>query len=232
MKKTGIGLSGNQLKLMALLCMTVDHIGMMLMPRQAIFRIIGRLAFPIYGYMIAEGCHYTRSMKKYLLGLLAVAALCQIVYFVAMDSVYMCIMVTFAMSVGLIWLIKNAREKQSVIAWSAVAAGVFAAFFTTQMLPDLLPKTDFGVDYGFLGVMLPVVVYLCDTKAQKLLAATAVLCLLSLDTWQILWFSLLAVPLLALYNGRRGKRNLKWLFYLYYPAHLGIIWLIGQWLRV
>ena len=61
------GLTGNQLKLLALITMTIDHIGMILFPHIPLFRIIGRLSMPIFAYMIAEGCRHTRNRKKYLL---------------------------------------------------------------------------------------------------------------------------------------------------------------------
>ena len=64
------GLTGNQLKLIAVITMTIDHIGLAFFPQQMLFRVIGRLAFPIYAYMIAEGCRYTRSMGKYLRGII------------------------------------------------------------------------------------------------------------------------------------------------------------------
>ena len=57
------GLTGNQLKLIALITMTIDHVGMMLLPQLRILRAIGRIAFPIFAYMIAEGCRHTRNRK-------------------------------------------------------------------------------------------------------------------------------------------------------------------------
>ena len=61
------GFTGNELKLIAMIAMTCDHVGLQLLPGVPVLRIIGRLALPIYAYMIAEGCRYTRSRKKYLL---------------------------------------------------------------------------------------------------------------------------------------------------------------------
>ena len=59
------GLSGNQLKIIALIAMTIDHIGLQFLPHVTILRIIGRLAFPIFAYMIAEGCLHTRNRRRY-----------------------------------------------------------------------------------------------------------------------------------------------------------------------
>lgn len=221
-------LTGNQLKLIALVAMTVDHVGQLLLGQYVLLRIVGRLAFPIFAWMIAEGCRHTRSMGKYLVSMAAIAAVCQGVYFVALRSLYMCILVTFSLSVGICWLLRQAKEKQSVLFGILAVAAIAGAFFLTDILPLLLPGTDYSVDYGFLGVMLPVVLYLCKSKKMQLIAAAAVLCLLAVwSDWHVQWFALLALPLLALYNGRRGKWKMKWLFYIYYPVHLVAIWGIG-----
>ena len=63
-----IGLfSGSTLKLIAALCMLIDHVGHHLLPSVAILRIIGRIAFPIFAFFIAEGCRYTRNKLRYFL---------------------------------------------------------------------------------------------------------------------------------------------------------------------
>ena len=234
MEQRTLGLSGNQLKLIALVSMTLDHLGLLLFWQHLAFRIVGRLAFPIFAWMIAEGCRYTRSMGRYLGMMAAVATLCQIVYFVTLRSLDMCIMVTFSLSVSLCWLIKLAQEKKNILFGFLAAFGVIALFFITDILPILLQdKADFGVDYGFLGVMLPVVLYLCKGKRMQLLLAAGILLLMALwSVWKVQIFALLALPLLALYNGKRGKWKLKWLFYIYYPAHLAVIWLLGMLIRI
>ena len=64
MKQLSPGLSGNQLKLIALITMTVDHMGLILFDQFILLRIVGRLAFPIFAWMIAEGCRHTRRMGR------------------------------------------------------------------------------------------------------------------------------------------------------------------------
>lgn len=93
------GLTGNQLKIIAMIAMTCDHVGMQIFPRLLWLRMIGRLAMPIYAFLIAEGCRHTRDRKKYLLRLLGMGALCQAVYLLAMGSLYQCILITFSLSV-------------------------------------------------------------------------------------------------------------------------------------
>lgn len=209
------GLTGNQLKILAMIAMTCDHVGLQLLPQFPILRILGRLALPIYAYMIAEGCRHTRDRKKYLLRLAALALVCQIVYFFAMGSLYQCILVTFSLSVCLIclWDFKPG--------WQFYAA-ILGCYFLCNVLPDLLPGTDFRIDYDIWGVMLPVLIYFGSIKGL-----TVGLLLLALDFGGTQWLALFAVPLLMLYNGQRGKANIGKLFYFYYPAHLVIIYLLS-----
>ncbi len=218
-------LSGNALKLIAALSMLLDHMGLMLFPRITFFRILGRLALPIYAYMIAEGCRYTRSRKRYLISLLAVAALCQIVYFVAMESLYMCIMVTFSLSVAMIYLWDWAMTRPAPQGGFLVMAALTVLWLLCEY--PLFPGTDFAIDYGIFGVLLPVLIYLGKDKKQAFLMTALGLLLLGLARGGIQWFALLGLIPLALYSGTRGKYKLKYLFYIYYPAHLAVIWLIG-----
>lgn len=218
-------LTGNQLKLIAMITMTVDHIGFLLLPHLLWLRLVGRLAMPIYAFFIAEGCRHTRSMPKYLGSVAVMALLCQIVSFLA-GSWYQSILVTFSMSIGLIFLLQKARTAKSFIWWALFGIALAAVWFVTQTLPGLLPGTDYRVDYDFLGVLLPVVIWLMPAKPWQLLVTAAILLLMGASNLVQL-FSLGSVALLALYNGQRGKHNIKQLFYWYYPAHLAVLYLIS-----
>lgn len=220
------GLTGNQLKLIAMVTMTLDHIGAVLFPHVLWLRLVGRLAFPIYAFFVAEGCRHTRSMPKYLGSVASVALLCQVVIVLA-GSWYQCTLVTFALSITLILQLQKLRETKNVFWMLLFAATLAAVWFLTQTLPALLPDTDYAVDYDFLGVILPVVIWLMPTTSLQLLGASVVLLAMGLTNYYQL-LALGAVALLALYNGQRGKRNIKWLFYWYYPAHLGILHLISM----
>ena len=216
------GFTGNQLKILAMITMTCDHVGMMLFPRFLWLRLIGRLAMPIYAYMIAEGCRHTRDRKKYLLRLLGMGALCQVVYFLAMGSLYQCILITFSLSVWLICLLDRVEQEKNSRNWAKLWTGVMVVFFLCVVLPDLLPHTDYEVDYDLAGVLLPVLIYGAGTRG--LLIGLA---LVALDYGGIQWLAFLAVPFLLLYNGQRGKANMGKFFYWYYPAHLVAIYGIG-----
>lgn len=214
------GLNGNQLKILALLIMTVDHIGMILFPYATVLRIIGRLAYPIFAFMIAEGCRYTKNRKKYLLSVAAVAFVCQMVYLIAMKSLYMCIFVTFTFSIILIYTLDFARDKKKLWAWALAALVLLAVIFIAYVVPRKFPIRDFRIDYGIVGILVPVFIYIGRNKWEKLLLAAFILLLLCIDYRWVQWYCLLALPLIALYNGERGKLKMKYLFYLYYPLHL------------
>ena len=218
-KKSFPGLTGNQLKLIALISMTCDHVGLQLFPDVLLLRILGRLALPIYAYMIAEGCRYTRNRKKYLLRMSGLALLCQLVYFFAMGSLYQCILVTFSLSICLIYALDNLQHHPGRTA-RVLALGVFlTVFILCVVLPDFLPG--FEIDYGLMGVLLPVLIYFGRPVQNYLLGGLILLCF---AYGGIQWWGLASIPLLAVYNDQRGKYNMGKLFYIYYPLHLVVIY--------
>lgn len=221
------GLTGNQLKLFAVIVMTIDHIGHILFPGVMWLRIIGRLAYPIFAYMIAEGCTHTRSMPKYFATMAGMAAICQVVVYFVTGSLYQYILVTFTLSILLIGVLKKALQTQSILWWLITSAALGAVWLLTQWLPAQLHGTDFSIDYSFWGVMVPVLVWLGKTKGQKLLLEAAGLVLIAGNVSNIQTLALCALPILALYNGQRGTWKLKYFFYLYFPAHIVVLEMIA-----
>ena len=219
-------LSNNQLKTIGIITMTLDHIGAYLLPEMEILRTIGRLAFPIFAYMIAEGCTYTKNRKKYLGTLCFVALAYQAIYFMVTKSLYMGIFVTFSLSVAFIYAMDFARTHKNHFGMSVLFAAFACVLITTDALPKII--RGFSVDYGFAGVMVPALVYGVRTKRDKLLRLFLGLVFLSGVQGGIQWYSLLAVPLIALYNQTRGKIRMKNFFYIYYPLHMAVIYLIGM----
>ena len=177
-----------------MVAMTVDHVGMVLFPQYRILRILGRLAMPIYAYMIAEGCRYTHDPKKYLLRLLGLGLACQVVYFFAMGSLYQCILITFSLSVMVIYSLDWAKKQGSLPTFLVAIAAACTVWLLCEFLPTLLPGTDFAIDYNFFGVFLPVLVWLGKTKKHRLLLFSAGLILLSLDCGNLQWFCLATIP--------------------------------------
>lgn len=215
--------TGNMLKIIALICMTFDHVGKEFFPNLLWMQIIGRIAFPVFSFMIAEGCRYTKNRKRYLLILGIMALVLQIIYYIFEKSLYMCIFVTFTLSVSLIYAFDSFRKDKKLKNFVVALCVLYGIFYLTKILPQ---TTTFWVDYGFFGTLLPVVIYFCNKKSIKLTLFTLMLLLISLDLGGIQIYSLLSLPLIMLYNGKRGSLNLKYLFYVYYPLHLAAIYLM------
>ena len=217
-----LGLNNNQLKIIAMVSMLIDHMGYILFPQYRWMRYVGRLAFPIFAFMIAEGCAHTRNRGKYLLRMAAFAAVVQVALYVTLGSLKQCCFVTFSLSILTIYAVDTYRKNKGF--FSTVLAGLTLAalVYVCVLLPYRL--TGFKVEYGILGVLLPVVIYMVPGKEGKVVAAAAMLVAMSGNWGSFQWFGLLALPLLALYNGNRGKARMKYLFYIFYPAHLVILY--------
>lgn len=224
--------------------MVVDHIGVFFFPYTAIWRILGRIAFPLFAYTFAEGCRYTKNKAAHFALLFSVAVVCQVVYyFFDEGNLNMSILVTLSLSAIFIYSLQYLKKclfTPSVSAVEKITSGtLFAALIVTVYL---LCET-FVIDYGFWGCLLPVFVSLFDLKdipmpewKNKLdnkyvrilcLAVGLIFLALSMNVGGLLqyvqWYSFLALPILFLYNGQKGKLKLKYFFYAFYPLHLVLL---------
>lgn len=224
MKSIFKGLTNNQLKILACFSMLLDHVGKELLPDIKLLQIIGRIAFPVFAFMIAEGCCYTRNKRAYFLKISGLALGCQFVYFIAERSFYQNVLVTFSLAVLTIFAVDAVRKRRNALSVVWLLTDIAVVLFLCFGFPEIV--SGFHIDYGIFGLMLPVAVYLAPKKSVKLIVLTVFLTLLSIDLGGIQWYSLISVIILALYNGKRGKINLKYLFYIFYPLHLALIYLV------
>ena len=221
-------MNATQLKIIGIVSMTIDHIGYFLFPQMTVLRMIGRLAYPIFAYMIAEGCRYTRNKVRYLGTVLAIAGLCSAATYFSERSLYQSIFTTFSCAMILIFALTAAKEataRAEKIFWGVstmMLVFLYFAVFQLRLIPGL------ETDYGFLGIITPVLVWLGRSKAEKLAGLTIGLCLLSVELGTVQFCSLAAVILLYFYNGERGNHSLKWAFYAYYPLHIAVLYGISQ----
>ena len=225
-----IGLTNNQLKIIAMISMLLDHIGLQLFPNLQILRIIGRLAFPIFAYMIAEGCFYTKNKARYLLLIFGLGSICQLVFYFFMGSLYQGILMTFSLSIISIYAIDYYLDKRNWKSLSLMVFTILSVAFLSLTLPMILKNTDFEFDYTALGILLPIAIYYSKNKLQKILYTAFILLLLS-NIYDNQIYSLLSLPLLLLYNGERGKYKLKYMFYIFYPAHLVIVYFLSFFIK-
>ena len=221
-------MNATQLKVIGIISMTIDHIGYFLFPQMTVLRVIGRLADPIFAYMIAEGCRYTKNKARYFCTMLAIACACSVVTYFAERSLYQSIFTTFSCTILLIFALDAAvktAERAEKFFWgicAAVLTFLYFAVFQLWMIPG------FETDYGFLGVITSVLVWLGRSKAEKLSGLTVGLCLLSAELGTVQFCSLAAAGLLYFYNGERGNHSLKWAFYGYYPLHIATLYGVAQ----
>lgn len=215
----------NVLKIIAVISMLIDHIGAYIFPDAYWLRCIGRLAFPIFAFFIAEGMRYTRSRKRYVLTLLVFAIISQIPYGFLREFYYLNILFTFLIAIFAIFLIENYKKNETLYMIYLLLLGSVLLFVEFLNI----------VDYGIFGVLLILVFYFVKDKKLSLSLGAACLVLLTLKMMLFAGFtlrstvqflSILSLPLLYFYNGNKGKVNLKWLFYIFYPLHLLVILII------
>ncbi len=242
----GWGLSASTLKIIACIIMTVDHVGAYILTDLLILRVIGRLAFPIFAYFIAEGCRYTRHKLKRFLLVFGFAILCEGVYLVYSGKLDGGILLTFSFSILLIYQVQALKRALAQRRWGA------AVLWTMLLAASLVGVYGFSkyvlyVSYGFWGVLIPVFTALPDYKEgeaprffrylsgrpQKLALCTLGMVLLCLSPGiaKIQIYCLFSVVLLALYNGKPGVKKMKYGFYVFYPLHLVVIFLLEKLIR-
>lgn len=227
------GLTGSQLKLIAITAMTIDHFTWLFFPGYdtrwfvVLLHIIGRLTAPIMCFFIAEGSHYTRDRKRYALRLFAFALVSHFAYCAAFDIP----MVPFRSGVlnqtGILWS----------LAWGLVAISIDESpqLRTWQKMVLILLICIITLPSDWSCVATLVVVNFASNRGNfkkqawglvLFVATYALIYAIFQDVFYgILQMTVvLALPLLRLYNGQRGAMpGGKWLFYLYYPGHLALM---------
>lgn len=221
-------LSANALKIIACVAMAIDHMGYMIFPSQKIFRIIGRISYPIFAYFLAKGCYYTKNRLKRFLTLLIFAVVCQTGFYLFTKETKMSILVTFCISELLIYFL--CYFKESLASDKVLTCYLSTFFFGLGIIFTILFCFKVHVDYGFWGCIAPVLTAIPMKKQKTIgIAETLFLCLgiyllqFSNTLGYINYFSYLAIPFLLVYNGERGKYNIKYFFYFFYPLHLCVL---------
>ena len=223
------GLNANQLKLIAIIAMTIDHLVWTLVPGYStewwviLCHVIGRLTAPIMWYFIAEGYHYTRNIKKYAGRLFLLAFISHFAYNFCFGIPFLPFQTSVFNQTGVVWSLAwglvllhvvNSDLKQ----WQKICCIILACLIT------------FPSDWSCIATMAVVFIgsYRGDFKKQMLWMmlwtfAYAAVYFLFIDKLYafIQLFTCLSIPLLKLYNGQRGQRKgMGKLFYIYYPLHL------------
>lgn len=241
------------LQIIAVIAMTIDHIAWLIFPGYShhpvaiLCHILGRIAFPIMAFFIAEGYHYTKDKKKYILRLFIFSLISHIPYMLTSISfneygwlslIPFCTgvgitrflnqtSVLFAYLIGLLMLcVNNSKKLNSVV---------------KTLLILLLALVAFPSDWSSIASLIVLAIGSSrDNKIKQLLLSAMwigiyiIVYYFALDKiYALIQLGvLLTIPLLMLYNGKKSKSNkvnktMKWFFYIYYPLHLLILGVIG-----
>ena len=223
-------LNSNQIKLIAIIAMTVDHLTWAFFPGlQAVWyvyalHIVGRLTAPIMWFFIAEGFHYTHDRKRYMFRLFLFAVISHFAYDFAFGIPFLplstgvfnqtSVMWSLAWAVALLIICNSEKIRQWIKIVCIVAICLIA----------------FPSDWSSIAVMAPFFLYVhrgeFKKQARSIVFWTFIYALVYFIFIDRLYgalqmFTFLSIPVLAKYNGERGSwKGMKWLFYIYYPAHL------------
>lgn len=240
-------LNSNQLKLIAIVAMTVDHIAWAVFPGYpldavpVIMHIIGRLTCPIMCYFIAEGYHYTKNINKYTARLFIFAVISHFAYIFASNdfvdaksfipfyygNVLNQTSVMWSLAWGLVMLrVANSEKLNSfvkVLSIIAICVITLPSDWSCVASPCILA---IGTNRGkFKNQMFWMIFYVAIYSAVYFFAIDKAYGLIQMCV-------VFSIPIIHLYNGERGKKPkinkfMKWLFYIYYPLHLSIIGIIN-----
>lgn len=240
-------LSGTALKLIGILTMLIDHIGaavlelgvlrgqgmvynidilgttrgQQILDVDILLRSVGRIAFPIFCFLLVEGYVHTSNYRRYLKSMLVFALVSELPFDLAVwnTPIYLGSQnIYFTLSIGLAALYFLDRIKtvdtfrRGMIAGLIVAGACLAA----QLL---------WVDYGFYGVLLILLFYYLRGKRFPLFLAGSAVLILTEGIGFAPYF-VLSMALVCLYNGKRGRLRRKYLFYWFYPVHLLLLFAI------
>lgn len=238
-------MTSNTLKLIAIILMVIDHMGYIVEPFSydiyIIMRLIGRIAFPLFIFVLSESIYFTKSKIKLLNRLFVFSLISEISfnlyfnYLVTNNGIFTSHNIFFTFSIGLILIILiEAIIKNKKIIFPLIFL-VLIGFIISELFIDIysyLFSFISACDYGFIGVISLVILYFekksfpNTTSGKNLRIITIMLmCFLLYNISLYFFFAIISLVLIWFYNGEKGKGN-KYFFYLFYPVHLLILSLI------
>lgn len=221
----------SQIKIIAVLTMVIDHIGLFFFPDIELMRLIGRLAFPLFAWLIANGAYHTRDIKKYIGRLLLLAVISQVPFAVAngfIDTPLVYLNVVFTLVLGLAAIYVHKTYNNPIL---SIAAAVLSLILAYAL----------NTDYGAFGVLMILAFYVFYQK--KLLTLISQTAIFLIPTSIYLYESanrvnlpdfffasrteivgLLSIIFILLYD-RKKAPGMKYFFYYFYPAQYVLIYL-------
>ena len=234
------GMPADVIKVIAIASMFIDHVGAVFhasLPSDLymILRMIGRMAFPLFAFLLIEGFFHTRDVKKYLLRLAIFAVISEIpfdfAFFHYVDGWmywgHQNVFVTLTLGLGAVTLLELVRKKFTSMDFLPHLAQMLLQVlivFLTGTVADML-----GGDYGHMGIYLIFVFYYFrDNKIAASLGVLLWLMVYDIYSQTIMQtYGMVALIPILFYDGRKGNVPLpKWFFYGFYPAHILLLALV------
>lgn len=221
------GISADLLKWIAIVTMFIDHVGAAVVEKTNllhqpnggmvyfILRYIGRLAFPIFCFLLIEGFYHTRNRGKYLRNLLIFALISELPFEISFlgEIVFGFRNVYWTLAIGMIMMLLFEKIKEKK--WEKANLWFFLTIAACAILAEIL-----HTDYGAIGIILIYILYkLRDVRKQQCICGAIA------TAYEIT--APIAFLLIYKYNGVRKQKHLKYFFYAFYPLHL----LFLYWIR-
>ncbi len=256
MREQDFGITGEQLKIIAILLMVFDHIHQMFLFIAKFdltwMSMLGRLVLPIFLFMCAEGFHYTHDRKKYLLRLgvssvlMGIANQVIMTFFPLQDVVLtnnaFCTMFVSAVVMYGIEKMKDGKIIKGLLFFLLPALPMVLSILAVQSYNILLARVSLILpsystgDGGMLAVALCVALYLLRQKRWAQYVAIACVSLLAtgfqftgLFSTNYEWMMVFSIFLIMLYNGKRGGGS-KYFFYVFYPSHIFALYFLAYYI--
>lgn len=213
-QKNKIGLNSFALKIIAITSMLIDHVGAVFFPQVMILRIIGRMAFPIYAYLLVEGFIYTHDIKNYMLRLGIFALISEVPFDLVFFGKPLFLLhqnVFFTLFLGIVVLYFYSKAPNAV----QRIVIVFVGLLVSEML---------RTDYSSMGIVMILIFYLMRENSIIKILAVAFVNIFLMGYIQV--FAVFGLIPVWLHNGNEG-RKMKAVFYGFYPVHLLVLYLIS-----
>lgn len=209
-------MSSFTLKMIAVITMIIDHVGAVFLSEYQIFRIIGRISFPIFCFLLVEGYHHTKNVYKYLFRLVLFAIVSEPIF----DKLFFGEWiykekgnVFITLVVGLVFMIISSKFTHMIERYIVFAVCI--------MLASFIP-----MDYGIYGIaMIGGFYFLRDKKIANIIYQGFINVLVIKGTQT---YGIIGSAITTLYNGKKGCSRFKYAFYILYPLHLLILLIITQ----
>lgn len=223
-------LSNFDLKFIAIIAMTIDHFGIVFKPSfYNLFRIIGRISFPIFAFLLVEGYLHTKSLEKYVLRLIVLAVISEVIYdYVLYGNAFYFNSnnIFFTLILGIFTIYFLDHSKKTINKYIKEKIDLDIVLFINYILIIIimgLIATICNFSYGMFGIFAISFFYLFRNNFFVLTLSLLVISLLYGNLLQL--FSLFSLPFIFFYNKNKGV-NIKYFFYFYYPLHLLLLGII------